>query len=77
MLSVKAMEIRNKVDEMRDMVWDLYEAIQAGVDEYTEAEKEAEAQGEDFAEDYIEDYMGWLQDFETLQGTIEKLGLLK
>lgn len=77
MLNIKAMELRNKVDDMRDLVWDLYDAIQAGIDEYIEAEKKAEAQGEDFTEDYFKDYIGWIQDFETLQGEIEKLGLLK
>lgn len=76
-LNVMAMDMRNKVDSIRDMVRDIHEAIDDLMTDYVIASKVSETNGQEFSEDYIEDYFGWICTLEELNNRIENTDLLK
>lgn len=76
-LNVMAMDMRDKVDNIRNMVCDLHDEIYDLIVDYIIASKISEKNGQEFSEDYIEDYMGWISTLEELKNEIENTDLLK
>lgn len=77
-LSIMATDMRNKVDNIKDMVYDIHEAINDLMSDYVIASKLSEEEEEmEFSEFYIGDCFDLVCKLEDLDVQIENMELLK
>lgn len=75
-LNVMALDMRDKVDSIRDIVWDLHDAIYDLMIDYIMANKISVKEGVEF-EDYVKDCFEHICTLEELNNIIENTDLLK